>query len=105
MKWIDSTDTSCNNKSIDDPCTFKPGYTWHKFCIRERTYIVCGKDHGRPAWHYVLVVDDQDIMDKFKEKIASGNINVADYGQVLKSGWEKDPPNDVQEEMEKYETS
>ena len=100
MKWIDSTDTRCSNKSIDDPCTFKPGYTWHKFGIRERIYIVRGKDRGCPAWHYVLVVDDQDIMDKFKEKIASGNINVADQ-----SGWGEDPSNDVQEEMEKYETS
>ena len=76
-----------------------------QFGIRERTYIVCSKDCGCPAWHYVLVVDDQDTLDKFKEKITLGNINVTDCGQVLKSGWGEDPPNDVQEEMEKYETS
>ena len=107
IRSIDPTNTTCNNRSIDEPCTLKPGYNWHKDGIRGRTYLVRGKNGDRPCWHYVLVVDDQDIIDRFKEKIASGHntIDVADYGQVLKSGFGKDPPNDIKEEMENYETS
>ena len=95
VQLMDSTHLSCENKSIDEICTLNSGYTWHKDDIRNRTFLVRGKVDGRPAWHYVKVLDDQDTIDKFLEKVASGNLDVADYGQVLKSGWGKDPPNDV----------
>ena len=34
-KWNDSTYITCNNKSIDEPCTLKPGDSWHKRSARE----------------------------------------------------------------------
>ena len=94
VQLMDSTHLSCENRSIDEPCTLNSGYTWH---IRNRTFLVRGKTGGRPAWHYVQVADDQDTIDDFKEKTASGHVDVADYGQVLKSGWGEEPPNDVKE--------
>ena len=48
----------------------------------------------------ILLVDDQDTIDDFKEKAASGHVDVTDYGQ----GWGKDPPNDIKEWIENYET-
>ena len=106
VQVVNSTYLRCKNKSIDEQCTLNPGYTWHKYDIRNRVHLVRGKDGDRPAWHYVLIVDDQDTIDKFLEKVASGHVDVADYGQVLKSGWGQDPPNDVSQGMlNNYETS
>ena len=71
-----------------------------------RIYLAQTKYHG--AWHYVLLVDDQDTIDKFKELTQGENagkntIKLSDYGQVLKSGWGEEPPNDVIEWIENYE--
>ena len=56
-------------------------------------HLVRGKDKGKPAWHYVLV--EEGKLNMFKDKVSSGNINVTEYGVVLKSGWGKDPPEEV----------
>ena len=47
LKHIDSTITRCNNDSIDEKCTLKPGYNWHKWNIEERIYLVRGEEGGR----------------------------------------------------------
>lgn len=70
--------------------------------------MVRGEKRGCPAWHYVLLIDDQDIIDKFKELIHGENackhtIKFSDYGQVLESGWGEEPPNNVKEWIENYE--
>ena len=67
---------------------------------------ICGNDMGRPAWHYLLLVDDDDIIDQFRDQTQGTNagkhtINWNNYGQILKSGWGEEPPNDVKEWMEK----
>ena len=64
-------------------------------------YLVRGKDRGKPAWHYVLLVDDEDTINLFKKTVASGTVDVADYGQVLESGWGADPPNEVVDKIDK----
>ena len=97
---INSSHISCSNKTITEPCTLKPGYTWRKKEEGRRVRLVRGKDHGRPVWHYVLVVDDEDTMHEFLEKIKSGQVDVADYGRVLHSGWGDDPPNDIRERLD-----
>ena len=97
---IDSSLLRCSNKSITEQCTLKPGYAWRKKEEGRRVYLVRGKDRGRPAWHYVLVVDDEDTMRKFLEKVSSGQVDVADYGRVLHSGWGEYPPNDIRERIE-----
>ena len=91
----------CENKSINAPCTLKPDYTWRKRIEGERVFSVRGKDGGRPAWHYVLLVDDEETIKIFHERVKQGRVDVADYGQVLESGWGKDPPNEVKDRMER----
>ena len=97
---INSSLLRCNSKTIDEPCTLRPGYTWSKFRAANRLYLVCGKDHSRASWHYVLVEDDDDVVKNFKSQLATGRINVIDYGRVLASGWGKDPPNSVTDKIE-----
>ena len=95
----------CNNKSIDDPCTLGPHDTWRKILNSDRIFIVRGMDKGRQAWHYVLLVDDDETIRKFKELTQGPNagkhtVDISNFGQVLKSGWGYDPPNDVKDWME-----
>ncbi|MGL9688293.1 MAG: hypothetical protein ACR5K6_00630 [Wolbachia sp.] len=56
-------------------------------------YLVRGKDHGRSAWHYVLV--DKDKREMFLAKSRTGSMDVADYGEILYSGWGEDPPQEI----------
>ena len=65
-------------------------------------YLVRGKDKGRQAWHYVLVDEGQE--NAFKEKVSSGTVDVAVYGKVIKSGWGKDPPDDVKNAIDCFFT-
>ena len=97
---IDFTRIQCSKK-FEEPCALSPNYTWHKENEANRVFLVRGKDRGRPAWHYVLVVDDEDTIKLFHEKVKAGTVDVADYGEVLKSGWGKDPPNETKDWVEK----
>ena len=97
----DFTTVQCKNK-IDQPCTMAPGSTWERWNIEERTMIVTGKKTGRSAWQYVLLVDDEETIRIFKDKTREENegvrkLNVEDYGQILKSGWGEEPPNDAKQ--------
>ena len=106
-----TTTIRCENKSIDASCTLGPHETWAKFFNNQRIYLVRGNDKDRPAWHYVQLVDDEETVRKFTELTQGENagihtINVSDYGQVIKSGWGHDPPNDIKEWMQKnYDAS
>ena len=97
---IDFTSVQCK-KMIDEPCALSPEFTWQRRDESERIFLVRGKDRGREAWHYVLLVDDEETIKQFREKIASGTVDVANYGSVLKSGWGKDPPNEVVDWIDK----
>ena len=105
LKWASAATIQCENKSIDDPCLLGPQETWRKLLCQERIFVVRGMDKGRPAWHYVLLVDDDETISKFRELTQGPNagkhtINVTDYGQVLKSGWGEEPPNDIKDWMQ-----
>ena len=96
----------CESKSIDDPCTLGSEVTWRNLINSERIFLVRGTNQGRPAWHYVLLVDDDETICKFRDQTQGENagkhtIDINNYGQVLKSGWGKDPPNDVKDWMQK----
>ena len=56
----------------------------------ERINLVPGKDRGRAAWHYVLV--KKHLLGLFLKQTQGGSLDVADFGDVLRSGWGKDPP-------------
>ena len=89
--WGDFRDIRCG-KVADEQCEISS--SWEDRLTGKPVYLVRGKDRGWEAWHYVLV--DKDKVDDFKAKIASGTIDVAEYGKVLRSGWGKDPPKDVE---------
>ena len=63
----------------------------------ERIYLVRGNDTGKPAWHYVLV--KKALLPLFLRRAKGGNVDVADFGRVLKSGWGKDPPEDIRKSI------
>ena len=56
-------------------------------------FLVRGKDKGRAAWHYVLV--DKSKKEMFLAKSKTGSIDVAEYGEILHSGWGQDPPESI----------
>ena len=106
---VNYTDIRCGKK-FEEPCALPPEHTWHKWLENQRVYLVRGSDHGRPAWHYVLLVDDEETIKIFKEKTqgeAAGTetINVSNFGQVIKSGWGKEPPNQVRDWIDKNYTN
>lgn len=59
----------------------------------ELVYLVRGKDNGIDAWHYVFVAKNK--LPLFLKKVDSGSIDVAEYGNVLYSGWGQDPSQDI----------
>ena len=63
-------------------------------------YLVRGNSRGKPAWFYVLV--DEEKENAFKEQVASGTVDVALYGKEIKSGWGKDPPDDVKSAIDRF---
>ena len=58
-----------------------------------RIYLVRGEDRGKLAWHYVLV--EKALLPLFLRRTNGGSLDVADFGLILKSGWGKDPPENV----------
>lgn len=63
----------------------------------ELLYLVRGKDKGRECWHYILV--DKQKLPMFKVKVKTDFIDLDEYGQVLHSGWGKNPPDELAEQV------
>ena len=63
----------------------------------QRIYLVRGKDRGKPAWHYVQV--EKVLLPLFLRRTNGGHLDVADFGLVLKSGWGKNPPENVRKNI------
>ena len=98
---IDFTEITCN-KLPDETCALSPRFTFQDQRNVDRIFLTTGKvGRGRPAWHYLLLVDDPETIRTFKEKPQGGNIEVSDYGVVLKSGWGQEPPQEVKNWMER----
>ena len=87
---FDFTNIQCRR---EEECEVPAHHTWMDRAINSPyVFLVRGKDGDKPAWHYVLV--DKEKVEQFKAKIKTGNIDVANYGKVLYSGWGKDPPKE-----------
>jgi len=69
----------------------------YKQNTKYRIYLVRGKDRGKPAWHYVLA--ERHLLGLFLKRTHGGYLDVADFGTVLKSGWGKDPPESIREQI------
>ena len=77
-------------KKPEETCEVPPHHTWmERLIVGPYLYLVRGNDKGKPAWHYVLV--DKVKEEDFKAKVATGTINVADYGKIICSGWGENP--------------
>ena len=63
----------------------------------DRIYLVRGKDRGRAAWHYVLV--KKHLLGLFLKLTNGGRLDVADFGDVLRSGQGKDPPEGTRDKI------
>jgi hypothetical protein len=61
-------------------------------------FLVRGKDRGKAAWHYVLV--DKAKKEMFLAAARGGSLDVADYGEVLYSGWGQDPPPEIKQKID-----
>ncbi len=46
-------------------------------------------------------MDDEETVRAFKAALEDDTIHLHRYGQILKSGWGKIPPNEVTDEIEK----
>ena len=64
----------------------------------QNVFLVRGKDRGRAAWHYVLV--DNNKRELFLAATKKGSLDIADYGEVLQSGWGQDPPENIVKKIE-----
>jgi type IV secretion system protein VirD4 len=56
-------------------------------------YLVKGKTQGREAWYFVLVNRKPALV--FETEMRQGRFNLEEYGEVLLSGWGKEPPEEV----------
>ena len=93
---VDSTILHCNNETLNDICTLRSDYTWRNWRESKRIFLVRGlEENGKACWHYVLVQDDNSIIDRFKVNVTLGNVDLANYGEILASGYGEDPPIQV----------
>ena len=103
---VDFTKVRCG-KGEGEECAIASDSTWSTDIevTSGRIHIVRATDNkGRPAWHYVLLDDDAEKIKEFKHKTQGENagkytLNLKKYGTVLRSGWGKDPPQDL---IDKY---
>ncbi len=97
----DFTSITCG-KSWDEECALSPDFTFHRRRETKRMFLVWGTDRGKKAWHYILLVDDPDTIRIFKEKTqgelrGTQEVNLTDYGEILKSGFGEEPPQEVKD--------
>ena len=100
--YLHTTHSTCPSKDLNIcKLNLKP-LKWQHLAKNSSplVYLVRGKDKDKPAWHYVLIKEDK--LNMFKDKVESGTIDVADYGVVLRSGWGKDPPEEVKSAVDAF---
>jgi len=64
-----------------------------------KIFLSSGFFEGVHTWHYVKI--NMLKQPLFKQAIKSGSLDVADYGEVLYSGWGEKPPQSVVEMIKK----
>ena len=88
MHWKSSKNAT-ETCEIDSTCTWED----HIFNKSHWVFLVQSKDRSKQTWQYVLV--DLDKVDAFIIQFNTGRGNVSDYGTVLYSGRDQDPPKDI----------
>jgi hypothetical protein len=69
-----------------------------KNALKGKIFLIRGKDNGRPAWHYILVPPEN--VKILKKQKAGSNIDVTDYGKIVRSGWGENPSDKIVKEIE-----
>ncbi len=97
----DFTEITCS-EDIENECALSPDFTFHKRRETDRIFFVKGTNRGRKAWYCVLLVDDHETIRIFKEKTqgelgGTEDVNLGDYGEVLRSGSGEEPPQEVKD--------
>ena len=98
---ISTTRIVCRDgATFEDPCSLPDDYTWHKWSIDHRVWLLKGEYQGQPAWKYIFLVDDDETMEAFFHSIWNEiPIDVEDYGQVLRAGIGQDSPVEVRQSI------
>jgi ankyrin repeat protein len=69
--------------------------------LKNRIFIVRGKDQGKAAWHYVDV--EPWSIDELKSQPHGSNIDVTNFGKILTSGWGDNPSKEAKLDVELIE--
>ena len=90
-------------KGKSEECSIASNSTWStaREVTSGRIFIVRQTEKGRPAWYYILLDDDAEKIRDFIQG-EKYYVDLTHYGTVLKSGWGKDPPQDMKDWIEKY---
>lgn len=67
---------------------------------RKDVFLIRGEDNGLECWHYVLVESLKLPILRAKIRQLPCNIDVADYGKIIKSGWGENPSDEVKAKIE-----
>ena len=99
---VDFTKIICGN-TPEEECALIPTFTFHDKASMTRIHIVRGNDKkGKPAWHCVLLIDDPETFHRFEENQKMGRkVDLNDYGLIIKSGRGQEPPQQVQDWIER----
>lgn len=63
-------------------------------------FLVTAKDvpTGRDAWWYVKLINKLKL-PIFMKKMSTEGCNISEYGEIISSGFGKEPPKEIQEKM------
>ena len=63
-------------------------------------FLIRGRDKGRPAWHYILI-ENEEKYEELKKWKNGTNIKATNFGRIIKSGWGLKPSKRIKEEIER----
>ena len=98
---LDFTELQCKNK-IDQPCAMVPGSTWGQWIRLRLLYAVRGLDRGQLVWNYIILKDDEEIIQTFLRytqgpETGTKTLCLAEFGKIVKRWYGQNPP--TKEEM------
>lgn len=64
-----------------------------------QVFLVKGTKNGKAGWVYVLI--NKAMLPVFQHKVGQRGVDIAQYGEVLYSGWGMEPPEYVVKQLKK----
>lgn len=82
--------TRCKcGKTLKEACQINHAWLWmDKINAYQKLYWVKGFDHGKPAWHCVLLTEEKraEFILKTQQEAGKHTLNLLEYGKILQSG-------------------